>query len=111
MFDQWGCCDELDGVVRRLNSQGDVLFVGKPKGFEGASAFSGRISDNCIFMTATVYAKAGWLYYLYLIEISGAEPVVKARYDIIQPIKIAVTFEDIVVIGQKDTLRLPLGNQ
>jgi hypothetical protein len=59
-------------------------------------------------MTATVYSKSGWLYYLYLVDISGAEPVVKSKFDIMQPIRIIPTFEDIVVIGLKDTLRLKI---
>jgi len=100
-----------DGFIRKLNLKGEFLFVAKPKGFDGASAFSGKVTDNCIFMTASVYMKPALLYYLYLVDISGTEPIVKAKFDIIQPVRITTTFEEIVVIGQKDTLRfrIPAG--
>ena len=69
-----------DGVIRKLDLKGEILFVAKPQGFDGASALSGKVTDNCIFMTETVYAKPGWRYYLYLVDVAGAEPVVKARF-------------------------------
>jgi hypothetical protein len=102
----WVVATSPDGVIRKLNLKGEFVFAAKAKEFEGASALSGKATDNCIYMTATVYAKPGWLYYLYLVDISGSEPVVEAKFDIIQPLGITRTFEEIVVVGLKDTLRL-----
>ena len=97
-----------DGIIHKLNFKGEFMFEAKPKGFDGASGLSGKVTENCIFMTATVYSATGWLYYLYFVDISGAVPVVKAKFDIRQPVRIIVTFEEVVMIGRKDTLRLKI---
>jgi hypothetical protein len=97
-----------DGIIRKFNLKGDFLFAEKPNGFDGASAMSGRITDDYIFMTATVYEKTHWLYYLYIVDISGVKPIVKVKIKIIQPVVINVTYDEIVVVGREDTMRFPV---
>ena len=79
-----------DGVIRRLDLKGEYVFVAKPKGFEGVARQIGRLDDHHIFMVETIRdeQKNGWLYHLYVVDISGKEPVLKTRFDIIEPYRI-----------------------
>jgi hypothetical protein len=101
-----------DGVIRKLDLTGQFVFVSKPKGFEGLSGATGRLDDNRIFMTETTPYKQnnGWLnrYRLYVVDISGAEPTLKEEFNIIPPLRITRTIEEIVVIGETNILRVKI---
>ena len=98
----------LDGVIYKLDLRGEVVFVAKPKGFEGLSSTSGRLDDHRIFMTETVSNKEknGLLYHLYVVDISGTEPTLKTKFDIIPPLRITKTLDEIIVVGETNVLRL-----
>lgn len=96
-----------DGVVRKLDLNGNVTFATKPAGFKGASAMSGKLNETCIFMTEALYEthRKRWHYSILLVDVSKMVPAVKARFDTAQPFAIACTSDELVVIGRKDTLR------
>ena len=97
-----------DGVIRRLDLKGEYVFAAKPKEFEGVSEEIGMLDDNHIFMTATVFNKEknGQLHHLYVVDISGTEPVLKKRFEIIAPQRITLTLDEIIVIGETNVQRL-----
>jgi len=96
------------GVICRLDLKGEYVFEAKPKGFEGLVRESGRLDDNHIFMVETVRNKQNndWLYYLDMVDISGKEPVLKTKFDIIPPVGITQTMDEIIVIGETNVQRL-----
>lgn len=98
----------LDGVICKLDLSGEFVFVAKPKGFEGLSLTSGRLDDGRIFMAESVpnKQKNGLLDRLYVVDISGTEPVLKTKFDIIPPLRITKTLDEIIVVGETNVLRL-----
>jgi hypothetical protein len=75
---------------------------------EGALQLSGRISYNSIFVTSAVYGKPSFHFYIYLVDISGMDPVIKSTFEIIQPITVIPTFEEVIVVGIKDTAKFKM---
>ena len=97
------------GVIRRLDLEGEYVFVAKPKGFEGVATDIGRRDDNHIFMVETIRNKQnnGWLFHLNVVDISGKEPVLKTKFDIIEPYDgVTLTLDEIIVIGETNVQRL-----
>jgi hypothetical protein len=41
-------------------------------------------------------------------DISGKEPIVKAKFDIVQPISVVPSFDEIIVIGTNEIVRLKI---
>lgn len=101
-----------NGVVKKFDLNGELLFQAKPKGFDGASAMSGRLTDKCIFMTETLFEakRKSLVYHLCIIEVCGAAPLLKARFNIPQPLGISRTSDHIFVIGAKETARLSISD-
>jgi hypothetical protein len=99
-----------DGVIRKFNLNGENVFEVKPKGFQGASAMSGKIGNRCIFLTETFYdnRSKNLLYHLYLVDVSGIEPIVRNIFNIFQPLKIVRTSDEIIIIGRNDESRLKI---
>ena len=99
-----------DGVVRKLNLAGDFLFVAKPKGFDGVLGLCGIVSDTCIFMQETLQNTAGkgFNFRLWLVDVSGVEPIVTAKFNIIQPWRITRAVDEIIVVGPTNTLRFKI---
>jgi hypothetical protein len=99
-----------DGVIHKLDLNGKFVFRTKPIGFKGVSGHSGWISDKQIFMTEALWndQEKKWMYYLYIVDILGKEPVVLSKFETIQPYKITRTSDEIVIVGQKDVQRLKL---
>jgi hypothetical protein len=98
----------VEGTVVKLDMKGEFLFHTKLKGFEGALVKSGRIGNNSIFVTSAVYGKSGFHFCIYLVDISGMDPVVKEKCEIIQPIAVVPTFDEVIVVGTNDTIRLKM---
>jgi hypothetical protein len=98
----------VDGVIRRLDLKGDYVFVAKPKGFEGLAEQIGRLDDHHIFMVGRDFNEKtnAVQYRLYVVNISGTEPVLKKKFDIIAPYRITLTLDEIIVVGETNVLRL-----
>jgi len=99
---------DVYGVIRRLDLKGEYVFVAKPKGFEDLAEGIGRRDDHHIFMVGSVFNKKANAYQhrLYVVNIAGAEPVVKTKFDIIEPYGITLTLDEIIVIGETNVQRL-----
>jgi len=97
-----------DGVIRRLDLKGEYVFVAKPKGFEGLAEQIGTLDDHRIFMVGSAFNEKtnASQYRLYLVNISGTEPIVKKKFDIIAPYRITLTLDEIIVVGETNVLRL-----
>lgn len=96
------------GVIAALDFNGNSVFAAKPEGFAGASGWSGKVSDTCIFMSETIANKQEnkFDYFLYFVDVSGEKPLVKAKFIVIQPWAITQTDSEVVVVGSDDVLRL-----
>jgi len=99
-----------DGVIYKLDLRGNCVFVAKPKGFEGLSITGGRLDENRIFMTEDVPNKQEnrWVHSLLVVNISGTKPVLETNFDIIQPLRITHTLDEIIVVGETNVLRLKI---
>jgi len=99
-----------EGVIRKLDFNGNFAFVAKPAEFDGACLLVGKANDDCIFMTQIQYdvRDKHFRYQLVLVDVSGTAPAVKARFNTVQPMRIAKTSEEIIVIGETDTLRFKI---
>lgn len=97
-----------DGVIRRLDLKGEYVFVAKPKGFEGVAEQIGTLDDHRIFMVGFVSDVKTKIpqFRLYVVDISGTEPVLKKKFDIIEPDRITLTLDEIIVVGETNVLRL-----
>jgi hypothetical protein len=98
----------VDGVIRRLNLKGEYIFEAKPKGFEGLAGHIGSRDDHHIFMVGSVFDEKANIFKhrLYVVDISGSEPVLKTTFDIIEPYQIALTLDEIIVVGETNVQRL-----
>lgn len=98
----------VDGVIRRLDLKGEYVFVAKPKGFDGLAEDIGRLDDHHIFATGSVFDKKKncLLYRFYVVDISGTEPILKKKFDIIEPCSITRTLHEIIVVGETNVQRL-----
>jgi hypothetical protein len=99
-----------DGVIYKLDLRGEFVFVAKPKGFEGFSSTSKRLDDGRIFMTESVpdQQKNGFRERLYVVDISGTEPVLKTKYDITPPLGTARTTEEVNRAGETNVSKLKI---
>jgi hypothetical protein len=97
-----------DGVVRKFDLNGDLVFSAKPAGFEGLARDSGRIDFDHIFITevTTNAQNNSSLYQLLVVDVTGSLPIVKSKSGIIQPFRVVVTGEDLVILGLTNTQRL-----
>jgi hypothetical protein len=101
-----------DGVVRRFDLSGNSVFSAKPEGFEGVARDSGRVDFDRIFITqVTTNSRNRFLYHLLVVDVAGAQPVVRAKMEIIHPFRVVVAGWDFVIIGGTNTqrLRIPEG--
>ncbi len=108
----------VDGVIRRLDLKGEYVFAAKPKGFDGLAREIGRLDDfHHIFMVGGVFNEKinDVQYRLYMVDVSGTEPVVTTKFDIVRPYGITLGWDprlgnDIVVVGETNVLRLKIPN-
>lgn len=100
----------VDGVVHKLDLNGEFVFRMKPAGVEGVSGLSGKVNNKHIFMTETVYdkRKQGPVHYLCIVDVSGKEPIVKRKFRMVEFGKVTRTSDDIVIIGRKKVQRLKI---
>jgi hypothetical protein len=98
----------VEGTVAKLDMKGEFLFRTKLKGFQGTWLKSGRIGNNSIFVTSAMYGKSSFNFYIYLVDVSGMGPVIKGKFEILQPIAVIPTFDEVIVVGTKETTRLKM---
>jgi hypothetical protein len=91
------------GVINKLNLKGELLFQSPPEGFTGVAGFSGRIGDAHIFLTEITQdlKRDKWEFHLYIVNVSGAKPVVVSRQPIIHPKKITRVSDEIAILGSE----------
>lgn len=99
-----------NGNIVKFSRNGSLIFAEKPKGFQGACGLSGKAGDSAIFMTATLYNdhKHAFDYFLCIVDISGKRPIMRDRFDIVQPVRVVRALDDIIVIGRKNTQRFKI---
>jgi hypothetical protein len=74
----------VEGVVRKFDLSGNLVFSKKPPGFEGLGGLSGKINAKHMFLTETKWdaGRKSWKHALHLIDVSGTEPVIAASFRI-----------------------------
>ncbi len=102
-----------DGAITKLNISGEAVFSQKLDDFAGVALSVGRLSNAEVFITEAAEGanKRQLTFYLYVIDVSGNRPVVKRKFGIIQPQRVAVAGDEIVVIGLKKTQRLKMPDE
>ena len=96
----------VDGTVAKLNMKGEFVFRAKLEAFQGALLKCGRIGNNSIFVTSALYVRSGFHFYIYLVDISGMDPLVKEKVEIVKPIAVIPTSDAVIVVGSNETTRL-----
>ena len=46
--------------------------------------------------------------FLYVVDISGTEPVLITKFDIVPPLAVTKTLDEIIVVGETNVLRLKI---
>lgn len=101
---------KTEGVVSKFNLQGALLFSGKPVGFDGLCSSSGKINPMHIFLTE-VKCDSRWKkcrYYLHVIDVSGAGPVIAASLRIKELGRVVVVRDTVLVltVDSSDKVRM-----
>ena len=101
---------KASGVIRKFALSGNLLFEKVPVGFKGACWGSGRLGLTHIFMTETIISDATVppKYRLHLVDVSGSVPTIEKSFDIVQPVFVSCTLDEIVVSSEADTVRIKL---
>jgi hypothetical protein len=94
---------DVTGVITKFDLTGKFIFGTRLAAMEGTPSWSGKLDDRHIFVTETVWRthEKTWQYRLYVVDVSGKEPFLTSKFDIIQPERVTRTRTQIVVIGEK----------
>jgi len=101
---------DVEGVISKLDLEGEFVFRTRPKTLEGTVSWSGKLSEKNIFVTETLWNERAraWKYQLHIFDVTGKSPEPISKLGIIQPLRVVRTSTEIVVVGEKDCQRLEL---
>lgn len=95
------------GVVTKFDLRGTSIFTSQLDDFLGASKMSCKWDDTTVIITETRFDKMAkrLLHSVLWVDVKGEKPIVIARTNTIQQVKLQRVFNELVVIGPKDIQR------